>query len=51
MPSLLGENTVKGTKVAKIKFFFQGLHMTNVIFVLVYNFKICISSTVFNTSF
>jgi hypothetical protein len=32
-----GANMVKGAKGAKVKFFFQGLHMTHVIFALVYN--------------
>jgi hypothetical protein len=36
---------VKGVKGTKIKVVFQGLHMTHVIFVLVCNFKICISGT------
>jgi len=36
---VMGENIVKGAKGAKVKVFFQGLHMTHVIFVLVYNFK------------
>jgi hypothetical protein len=35
---MASENTVKKAKGAKVKIFFQGLHM-------VYNFKICISST------
>jgi hypothetical protein len=38
-------------KGAKVKVIFQGLHMTHVIFVLVYNFKLCISGTPFNTTF
>jgi hypothetical protein len=42
---------VKEAKGAKVKVLFHGLHMTCVIFVLVYNFKICISSTPFNTTF
>jgi hypothetical protein len=33
----LGTNMVKGAKGAKLKVFFQGLHMTHVIFALVYN--------------
>jgi hypothetical protein len=48
---LLGENTIKGARGAKVEVLFQGLHMTHVIFVLVYNFKICISNTPFNTAF
>jgi hypothetical protein len=31
------ENMVKGARGTKVKVFFQGLHMTHVIFVLVYN--------------
>jgi hypothetical protein len=42
------ENKVKGTKGAKVKFPFQGLHMTNVIFVLVSIFIFYISYTHFN---
>jgi hypothetical protein len=33
----MGEIVVKGTKGTKVKIIFQGLHMTHVIFVLVYN--------------
>ncbi len=40
-----GENMVKGTKGAKVEVIFQGLHITCVIFVLVYNLKLCISNT------
>ncbi len=47
----LGENTIKRAKGAKVEVLFQGLHMTCVTFVLVYNFKICISSTPFSTTF
>jgi hypothetical protein len=37
---------VKGARGAKVNVIFQlGLHMTCVIFVLVYKFKICISGT------
>jgi len=32
-----GEIIVKGARDAKVKIFFQGLHMTCVIFALVYN--------------
>jgi len=46
-----GENTVKRAKGIKVKVIFQELHMTHVIFVLVYNFKFCISGTPFNTAF
>jgi hypothetical protein len=38
----MGENTIKRTMGAKVKAFFQGLHMTCVIFVLAYNLKFCI---------
>jgi hypothetical protein len=47
----MGENMVKGAKGTKVKVFFQGLHMTHVIFVLVYNFIICILGTPFITTF
>jgi hypothetical protein len=47
----MGEITVKGAKVAKVKVLFQGLHMTRVIFALVYNLKLCISDTPFNNVF
>jgi hypothetical protein len=46
-----GENMVKGAKGAKVKILFQGLHITCVNFVLVYNFKFCISYTPFNIAF
>jgi hypothetical protein len=42
---------VKGGKGAKVKVIFQRLHMTRVIFVLVPNFRFCISSTPCNTTF
>jgi hypothetical protein len=45
-----GENTIRGAKGAKVKVFFQGLHMTCV-FVLVYNFQIYIFSTSFKLHF
>jgi len=38
----LGENMVKKAKGAKVKIIFLRLHMTHVIFVLVYNLKLCI---------
>jgi hypothetical protein len=41
----------KGTKGAKVKVFFQGLHMTHVIFVLVYNLNFFISDNPFNIIF
>jgi len=37
-----GQNMVKKIIDAKVKVLFQELHMTCVIFVLVYNFKFCI---------
>jgi hypothetical protein len=49
--STTGEIMIKTTKNAKVKILFQGLHMTRVIFVLVYNLKFCISNTPFNTTF
>jgi hypothetical protein len=45
----LGENMAKGTKGAKVKVLFQGLHITHLIRVLVYSFKICILDTQLNT--
>jgi hypothetical protein len=41
----MGEITVKGTKGAKVKVLFQGLHMTRVILTLGYNLKFCFSDT------
>jgi hypothetical protein len=41
----MGESIVKGAKGTKRKVHFKGLHTTHVIFVLVYNFIICILST------
>ncbi len=35
-----GENTVKGARGTKVKVIFQGLHMTHITFVLVYNFNV-----------
>jgi hypothetical protein len=46
-----GEVIVKGAGVTKVKVFFQGLHMTCVIFALVYNLKFCVLDTPFNTTF
>jgi hypothetical protein len=43
-----GQRT-KGAKILKV--IFQGLHMTRVIFTLVYNLKFCISDTSFSTTF
>jgi hypothetical protein len=37
MNFLKGENTIKGVGDTKIKVLFQGVHMTHVIYVLVYN--------------
>jgi hypothetical protein len=42
---------VKRARGTKVKVLFQGLHMTHVIFVLVYNFIIYILGTFFNTVF
>jgi hypothetical protein len=33
----LGENTIKRVRGAKVKVFFQGLQMTCIVFVLIYN--------------
>jgi hypothetical protein len=44
----MGENIVKITKCVKVKVFFQRLHMTCVIFVLVYNLKFYILDIHFN---
>jgi hypothetical protein len=46
-----GEITVKGATGAKVKIFFQGLHMTCVIFALVYNLQFCILDAQFNPAF
>jgi hypothetical protein len=35
----VGENVVKGARSAKVKVLFQGLHITHIIFMLVYNLK------------
>jgi uncharacterized membrane protein YagU involved in acid resistance len=48
---LWGEIMVKKAKGAKVKVIFQGLHMTHVIFALVYNFVFCILKAPFNTTF
>jgi hypothetical protein len=47
----LGEHIVKGAKGVKVKIPFQGLHMTRVIFVLLYNFKFFILDISFNIAF
>jgi hypothetical protein len=47
----MGEIMVKGTKATKVKFLFQGLHMTRVIHALVYDLKLCILDTPFNIAF
>jgi hypothetical protein len=47
----MGEIMIKGAKGAKVKVLFQGLHMTRVIFMLVYNLKFCILDTPFNNTF
>jgi len=41
----MDESMVKEAKGAKVKVIFQGLHMTHVIFVLLYNFKFCFLGT------
>jgi hypothetical protein len=46
-----GEIMVKKARGAKVKVLFQGLHITRVIFALVYNLKFCISNTPFNNAF
>jgi hypothetical protein len=38
----MGENILNGVIDTKVKVFFQRLHITCVIFVLIYNFIICI---------
>jgi hypothetical protein len=45
--ALMGENMIKGAKVVYVKVLFQGLHMTNVIFILVYNFIFYVLGTPF----
>jgi hypothetical protein len=47
----VGEITVKGAMGAEVKIIFEGMHMTLVIFALVYNLKLCISNTLFNIAF
>jgi hypothetical protein len=42
---------VKRVKGTNVKVHFQGLYMTSVVFVLVYNFIICILGTPFNITF
>jgi len=46
--ALMGENMIKGARGIKAKVLFQGLQMTHVVSVLVYNFKFCILGTPFN---
>jgi hypothetical protein len=46
----MGGNMVKGAKGIKVKIVVQLLHMTHVIFVLVYNLKFYILDTQFNIS-
>ncbi len=41
----MGENIVNGAIDTKVKVLFQILHITCVIFVLIYTFKICILDT------
>jgi hypothetical protein len=47
----MDENMVKGAKGTKVKILFEGLCVTSITFVLVYNFKFCISNTPFNIAF
>jgi hypothetical protein len=47
----MGEITIKRARGAKVKVLFQGLHMTCVIFMLVYNLKLSILDTPFKTTF
>jgi len=47
----LGEITIKEAKSAKVKVLFQGLHMTRVIPLLVYNLKLYILDTPFSIAF
>jgi hypothetical protein len=46
--ALMGENMIKGVKGIKVNFLFQGLHMTHVVSMLVYNFKFCILGIALN---
>jgi len=46
----MSENILKGARGTKVKILFQGLHMTCVIFMLVYNSKFCILDTQFNNT-
>jgi hypothetical protein len=45
-----GENTIKRAMGANVKVLFQGLHMTCVISMLVYNLKFYILDTQYNTT-
>jgi hypothetical protein len=45
--ALMGENMIKGTKGVYVKVPFQGLHMTHVIYMLVYNFIFYVLGTPF----
>jgi len=42
---------VERAKGTKVKVFFQGLHMTRVVFVLVYKFNFYILGSPFNVAF
>ncbi len=42
---------IKIARGAKVKVFFQRLHITCVIFMLVYNFKFCVLDTQFNIAY
>jgi len=46
--ALMAESMIKGAKGVNVKVLFQGLHMTHVISMLVYNFKFYILGTPFN---
>ncbi len=47
----LGWNHSQRNQGCQSKSFFQGLHMTPIIVMLVYNLKFCISNTPFNVTF
>jgi hypothetical protein len=47
----VGEITVKRVRGAKVNVNFQGLQMTHVIFMLIYNLKFCILNIPFNIAF
>jgi hypothetical protein len=47
----MGENIVKRDMGTMVRILLQGLHITHVIFVLVYNFKFSIANTPLNIAF